>query len=301
MSDGAMSASSSSSDLEQMHFKVILLGDGSVGKTSIAHRFGHDTFAKSYKQTIGLDWFSKQLELPDATEASLSLWDIGGQNMGGNMLPNYIYGANAILFVYDITSVDSFLNLEDWLGVAKASFAGRGPMPYMALVGNKSDLSHMRATKLAKHKAFAQDNNMYSFFVSAKTGDRINSTFYRIAADMAGIQLTQAQVGVQAPVVTAHVVTYRESRNDASESAGGRDAGSGAGARERPQARASTRGRARGRARARAMATRAVAWCREAGRVGLAVGWRLELGAEDRGRETGGGERSGGGRLGLDG
>ena len=212
----------SSSDLEQVQFKVIVLGDGSVGKTSIAHRFGEDTFGKSYKQTIGLDWFSKNVMLPDSTEASLSLWDIGGQSMGGEMLPNYIFGANAILFVYDITSADSFVNLEDWLDVAESTFDDSdSPRPYMALVGNKSDLSHMRAVKLARHKAFATEHGMTSFFVSAKTGDRINSTFYRIAADMAGIQLTTAQLGAHTPVVTAHVVTYKDDTTPVDGEGGG--------------------------------------------------------------------------------
>jgi Ras-related protein Rab-28 len=95
--------------------QVIILGDGAVGKTSIAMRHTEDSFSNMYKQTIGLDFFLKRLALPgtDAacmhlaavsirltdclaagdTQVTLQIWDIGGQSIGGKMLKNYIYGA----------------------------------------------------------------------------------------------------------------------------------------------------------------------------------------------------------------
>jgi GTPase SAR1 family protein len=81
-------------------FKVIVLGDGAVGKTSMLQRFAFDAFGKSYKQTIGCDFFSKKVELPSAdkpTNAILSCWDIGGQNLSGKMLKNYIFGSHAVI------------------------------------------------------------------------------------------------------------------------------------------------------------------------------------------------------------
>jgi hypothetical protein len=81
-------------------FKVIVLGDGAVGKTSMLQRFAFDAFGKSYKQTIGCDFFSKKVELPSAGKpinAILSCWDIGGQNLSGKMLKNYIFGSHAVI------------------------------------------------------------------------------------------------------------------------------------------------------------------------------------------------------------
>lgn len=69
------------------------MGDGAVGKTSIAMRFTEDDFSKSYKQTIGLDFFIKQLTLPGDVHVAIQLWDIGGQSISGKMIGNYIYGA----------------------------------------------------------------------------------------------------------------------------------------------------------------------------------------------------------------
>merc|ERR1719353_1278803 len=93
---------------EQLQYKVILLGDGATGKTSIAMRFTDDHFAMQYKQTIGLDFFIKRLVLPGDVNVALQIWDIGGQTIGGKMIGNYIYGAHAVLLCYDITNYQSF-------------------------------------------------------------------------------------------------------------------------------------------------------------------------------------------------
>ena len=163
--------------VDQRQFKVILLGDGAVGKTSIATRFSSDEFTQSYKQTIGLDFFIKRLVLPGDVQVALQIWDIGGQTIGGKMIGNYIYGAQAVLLCYDVTNYSSFANLEDWFRLVRRTFSGGATMPYLALVGNKMDLNHMRGVKLEKHTQFADENDMASFFMSAKTGDSVAQCF----------------------------------------------------------------------------------------------------------------------------
>ncbi|KAJ1483152.1 ras-related protein rab-28-like protein, partial [Baffinella frigidus] len=185
---------SDSDEEEMLQYKIILLGDGTVGKTSIAMRFTNDEFGQQYKQTIGLDFMLKRLELPGKVNVALQIWDIGGQSIGSKMLGNYIYGSQAILICYDITNHQSFQNAEDWLSLVKNVFKEPGSMPTIALVGNKCDMSHLRSVKAEKHTSFVEANNMKSFFVSAKTGDSVNSTFYRIASDLCGITLTRPEV-----------------------------------------------------------------------------------------------------------
>ena len=204
--------SDSEDEGDQHQFKIILLGDGAVGKTSIAMRFCNDYFAQQYKQTIGVDFFMKRLTLPGNTQVAMQVWDIGGQSIGGKMIKNYIYGAHAVLLCYDITSKDSFQNLEDWYRLVRKTF-DKTQLPYIALVGNKTDMSHMRAVAREKHKGFAEENDMYSYFVSAKTGDMVSSSFFRIAADLAGVVLTKLDVVVQP--VRAAIVDYQ--RHDESE------------------------------------------------------------------------------------
>ena len=106
-------------DAPTFQFKLILLGDGAVGKTSLTMRFINEYFSESYKQTLGVDFFSKRLVLPGkATFAMktyqpdfpallsgdvnvvLQIWDIGGQSIGGKMIHNYIYGAHVTMEIW---------------------------------------------------------------------------------------------------------------------------------------------------------------------------------------------------------
>lgn len=76
--------------------------------------FTDDRFAQQYKQTIGLDFFIRRLVLPGGVNVALQIWDIGGQSIGGKMIGNYIFGAQAVVLCYDITNYQSFQDLEDW-------------------------------------------------------------------------------------------------------------------------------------------------------------------------------------------
>jgi Ras-related protein Rab-28 len=218
---GGVDDSSSDDEDASEQFKVILLGDGAVGKTSVAMRFCNDFFSKKYKQTIGLDFFMKRITLPGKpgtikgaeTHVALQIWDIGGQTIGGEMIGNYIHGAKAVLLLYDITDMTSFQNLEEWYRLVRRTFKGQS-LPYLGLVGNKTDLSHMRAVGRDKHQMFADENSMKSYFLSAKTGDMVNSSIYRIAADLAGVALTSPKEVSSAPV-QAHIIDHQ--RHDPEE------------------------------------------------------------------------------------
>ena len=96
------SQSSDSDSIEFFQFKIVVLGDGAVGKTSIINRFCEDYFAKSYKQTIGVDFFVKRIELPGDVQVAMQVWDIGGQSIFGKMIKTYIFEANAVLSIYSL-------------------------------------------------------------------------------------------------------------------------------------------------------------------------------------------------------
>ncbi|XP_062492376.1 ras-related protein Rab-28 isoform X1 [Pezoporus occidentalis] len=178
--------------------------------TSLATRFAQETFGKQYRQTIGLDFFLKRIILPGNLNVTLQVWDVGGQTIGGKMLDKYIYGAQAVLLVYDITNGQSFENLEDWYNAVKKVNEESETQPLVALVGNKIDLEHMRAVKVDKHQRFCQENNFSSHFVSAKTGDSVFLCFQRIAADILGIKLNKAELEQSQHVVRAELVKYPE-------------------------------------------------------------------------------------------
>ncbi|XP_023930805.1 ras-related protein Rab-28-like [Lingula anatina] len=189
--------------------KIVIIGDGASGKTSLTTRYAQEQFGKQYKQTVGIDFFLRRIVLPGNVNVALQVWDIGGQTLGGGMLDKYLYGAHGVLLVYDITNYSSFENLEDWLVVVRRVFENEGKMPHRALVGNKVDLEHMRTVKLDKHQKFAQENGMSSHFVSAKTGDSVNLCFQKIAAEILGITLTKPELEQHQRVVKADIINYQ--------------------------------------------------------------------------------------------
>lgn len=187
-------------EIQSFQFKVILLGDGAVGKTSISIRFAEDQFSGQYKQTVGVDFFTKRIELNSHAQVTMQLWDIGGQSIGSKMLSNYIAGAHAVLLCYDITNYESFANLEDWYRLVNRAFSSRGqPVPYCALLANKNDLKYMTAVRMDQHNAFAEENGFNSFLISAKSGDQVTSTFIKIAGKLSGVEMNaKAEEGLAA-------------------------------------------------------------------------------------------------------
>ncbi|XP_062500504.1 ras-related protein Rab-28-like [Corticium candelabrum] len=188
--------------------KIVILGDGTAGKTSLATRYAQFEFSRTYNQTVGLDFFLKRIELPGNINCALQVWDIGGQTIGGKMLPSYIYGADCVLLVYDVTNSGSFANLEEWVAVVRTTFEGQKKMPSIALVANKVDLEHQRQVKPDKHNRFAQDNGFSSHFVSAKNGDQVAQCFRRVAADALGIKLNKSESKQESTIVRADIVRY---------------------------------------------------------------------------------------------
>uniref|UniRef100_A0A0B6Z354 Ras-related protein Rab-28 n=1 Tax=Arion vulgaris TaxID=1028688 RepID=A0A0B6Z354_9EUPU len=131
--------SDSEEESPEQQLKLVVIGDGASGKTSLCTRYTQEQFSKSYGQTVGLDFYLKRISLQGNTNVALQVWDIGGQTLGGAMLDNYIFGAHGVLLVYDISNYSSFENLKDWMTVV-SNVCGSGPMPHMALIGNKNFL-----------------------------------------------------------------------------------------------------------------------------------------------------------------
>ncbi|XP_073504689.1 ras-related protein Rab-28 isoform X2 [Phyllobates terribilis] len=205
--------SDSEEESQDRQLKVVIIGDGACGKTSLAMRFAQESFGKQYKQTVGLDFFLKRITLPGNLNVTLQVWDIGGQTIGGKMLDKYISGTQGVLLVYDITNYQSFENLEDWFSMVKKVNEESETQPFVALVGNKIDLEHMRTVKADKHQRFCQENGLGSFFVSAKTGDSVFLCFQRVAAEILGIKLNKAEIEQSQRIVKAEIVNYPEDDN----------------------------------------------------------------------------------------
>merc|ERR1719273_2956496 len=124
------------------------------------------------------------------------------------MFDKYVYGANAIMLIYDVTNIKSFESLETWLKASHTVTATMESQPIRALVANKIDQEHLRTVKSERHHKFAQENNLLTYAVSAKTSEGVNLCFQKIAAELVGIRLTKAEQEQQQTVVRAEIVTY---------------------------------------------------------------------------------------------
>ena len=125
------------------------------------------------------------------------------------MITNYITGAHIVLLCYDITNYDSFSNLEDWYRLVVKTFAGQKSMPYTVLVGNKIDLRHLTVVKSTLHNQFAEENEMASYFMSAKSGDQVKQAFYNIAASVAGITLSSEELIREPSMIPATIIDHK--------------------------------------------------------------------------------------------
>lgn len=108
--------------------------------------------------------------------------------MQGRMFDKYVYGANVIMLIYDVTSLKSFENLETWLRASLKVTATMDQPPIYALVANKIDQEHVRVVKSDRHHKFAQENGLLTYAVSAKTSEGVNLCFQKIAAELVGIR-----------------------------------------------------------------------------------------------------------------
>lgn len=184
--------------------KLIVLGNGSVGKSSIINRFVQDGFERVYKQTVGLDFYEKLMTIRGDKRVNMQVWDIGGQSIGSQMLSKYIFGANVVFLCYDVTDPQSFSDLEDWHNfVLKAAHESN---PFLFLVGNKIDLLHLRQIQEKQHDLFISDHQLHGgFFVSAMNGDHVLKSFYFVAGKAANIELSAHELEFADKVITATV------------------------------------------------------------------------------------------------
>ncbi|KAG7448115.1 GTP binding protein [Guyanagaster necrorhizus] len=162
--------------------KIVLLGDQSVGKTSLITRFMYDTFDNTYQATIGIDFLSKTLYLEDRT-VRLQLWDTAGQERFRSLIPSYIRDSSVAIIVFDITNRPSFLSTTKWIEDVRSE---RGKEVIVVLVGNKADLSDKREVTLEEATAQATQLDVLFMETSAKAGHNVKNLFKRIAMSLPG-------------------------------------------------------------------------------------------------------------------
>ncbi|XP_020487367.2 RAB6B, member RAS oncogene family a isoform X2 [Labrus bergylta] len=168
-------------------FKLVFLGEQSVGKTSLITRFMYDSFDNTYQATIGIDFLSKTMYLEDRT-VRLQLWDTAGQERFRSLIPSYIRDSTVAVVVYDITNVNSFQQTSKWIEDVRTE---RGSDVIIMLVGNKTDLADKRQITIEEGEQRAKELSVMFIETSAKTGYNVKQLFRRVAAALPGMESMQ--------------------------------------------------------------------------------------------------------------
>ena len=161
-------------------FKVVVLGEGAVGKTAIVTRFSHGFFRTDYKTTIGSQFAVKNIDIiaPDGENqvVKLQIWDVAGQSRFQILRPMYYRGSNGGLLVYDVSRRRTFMLLQEWLDELHKAIQKEIPL---VLVANKTDLPD-RVVEPSEGREFADSHGMPYVESSAKTGEGVVDIFEQL-------------------------------------------------------------------------------------------------------------------------
>ncbi len=154
-------------------FKIIIIGDSGIGKSSVLFRFADDVYNESYITTIGVDFKIKTIFI-NGKIIKLQIWDTAGQERFRTITTSYYRSSHMIILCYDITDRQSFYNLELWLGEIK-KFASQ--TVNIVVCGTKLDLAAVRQVSYEEGKEFANMHNYDYYETSSKQNKNIDELF----------------------------------------------------------------------------------------------------------------------------
>jgi small GTP-binding protein len=157
--------------------KVILLGQGGVGKTSVIRRFVEQAFSHDYKTTVGSNFLLKRLQLDTDTRMTMQIWDLSGQDSFRNVRTQYFLHSHGGIMVYDLTRGDTLADLDKWY----EDFTDKAPGVPLMLFGNKVDLKEERTVNREDGEKSAKKFNATYFETSALDGTNVEEAFTTLA------------------------------------------------------------------------------------------------------------------------
>jgi len=162
---------------KQFQFKLVLLGDSAVGKSSLVLRFVKKQFYEYQESTIGAAFLTQTVNVKDYV-VKFEIWDTAGQERYHSLAPMYYRGAASAVVVYDLTNRQSFVRAKSWV---KELQKQGNPNIVIALAGNKLDLQEKRQVESDEAKSYADENGIMFMETSAKTDHNVTSLFEQIA------------------------------------------------------------------------------------------------------------------------
>ena len=162
-------------DSEPPLYKILLLGDSTVGKTCFLLRYVDDSFLDLHMATIGLDYRLKTMILENQQIVKVQLWDTAGQDKFRAITRNYYKGASGIILIFDVTNINSYENIKKWIIEIKEEISDKVSI---ILIGNKIDNVNERKITKDQGEKLAGEIGVKFFETSAKTGEGINESVF---------------------------------------------------------------------------------------------------------------------------
>ncbi|MFW9993182.1 MAG: Rab family GTPase [Candidatus Odinarchaeota archaeon] len=169
---------SSGSNLEY-HAKILLLGDPSVGKTSLLRKFVYGSFTSDYTATLGVDFLTKVINNDNVT-VNLAIWDVAGEAKFSSFKSMYYTGASGALLIFDLTRKTTLDNLSTWYADVKKY----SPGAVTTVIGNKADLQNQISNDTINEIIKAIIPSYRYFTTSAKTGENVEDVFFYLTDKM---------------------------------------------------------------------------------------------------------------------
>ena len=185
-------------NLKPVEYKIILVGDSGVGKTSILKKFINNEFNEDIKCTINIDFFSKSIKIDKNLYTNLKIYDTAGQEKYRALIKNYYQGTDGIILVFDLTNENSFNKLKSWIN----EVSDNTEKAQIILVGNKADLIERKIDEETAEN-FAKQRDIKYIETSAKEGTNILLLFEELALDINKKKQNDSSV-----VELEHVDTY---------------------------------------------------------------------------------------------
>jgi small GTP-binding protein len=185
-------------NLKLVEYKIILVGDSGVGKTSILKKFINNEFNEDIKCTINIDFFSKSIKIDKNLYTNLKIYDTAGQEKYRALIKQYYQGTDGIILVFDLTNENSFNKLKSWIN----EVSDNTEKAQIILVGNKADLIERKIDEETAEN-FAKQRDIKYIETSAKEGTNILLLFEELALDINKKKQNDSSV-----VELEHVDTY---------------------------------------------------------------------------------------------
>ena len=191
-------------------FKVVLVGDMSVGKTNIIAKYLKNDFSEDYKTTIGVEFHSKIAKV-EGHVVKAQIWDTCGQERFKSITDSYYKGAKGAFVVYDITRKNTFESVDSWISALRSA---ADKNLNIIIIGNKSDLEDQRQVETEQGEEKAQNNEAAFMETSAYSGDNIDKAFDNMITDVYNKCKSEMLANVEIDIGKSKDINLNQNRED---------------------------------------------------------------------------------------